>query len=158
MFAIDHLAFPCFDVPATVRFYVEILGGTLRHAQSGPAPAWNAKEYLLLAVGLPGGVTVDFFSFDGIQRPAADGLPRDIRHVALRVATRADVLAVQERYEAAGVAFWTESHEGADLHLYAADPNGVVVEVLETADTITSRAPNPVAARAVIDAWLAARA
>ena len=45
MFALAHVAFPCFDVSATVRFYMDVLGGgALRHARSGSAEAWNAKE------------------------------------------------------------------------------------------------------------------
>ncbi len=176
MFALDHLAFPCFDVPATVRFYTEILGGTLRHAQSGPAEAWNAREYLLLAFELPGGVVLDFFSFDGIQRPAAGALPKDIGHVALSVGTRQEVHSWRDRFEGAGVPFWVETHEEEDVHVYASDPNGVTLELLAAQDGarprmrgdrgevgavgavgVVGEGGKSDAARAVLERWMAMR-
>jgi catechol 2,3-dioxygenase-like lactoylglutathione lyase family enzyme len=157
MFAIDHLAFPCFDLDATLRFYTELLGGTLCHAQTGPAPVWNAKEYLLVAFELPGGVTVDFFTFDGIVRPGKDGLPKDIRHVALAVGSRDDVMRFKARFENAGVPFWTETHDVDDLHVYATDPNGVMLEILAQEDGMQKRKHDPLGAKLVLDRWLAAR-
>jgi catechol 2,3-dioxygenase-like lactoylglutathione lyase family enzyme len=154
MFAIDHLALPCFDVRATLRFYTGLLGGAVRHAQSGPAEEWKAKEYLLVVIELPGGAVVDFFSFDGIRRPPPDGLPKDIRHVALSLATRADVVAYKARFEAASVPFWTETHGADDLHVYVTDPNGVVLELVAKEDSVRARPADPRAAAQVLDAWL----
>jgi glyoxylase I family protein len=153
MFALDHLAFPCFDVAATSRFYTEILGATLRHAQSGPAEAWNAKEYLLLAFQLPGGITIDFFSFDGIQRPETS-LPKDILHVALVVPTRAEVMRFQERFVKAEVPFWLETHDVDDVHVYLADPNGLTIEILAEQDGMQSRKNDPEEAKRVVERWM----
>jgi glyoxylase I family protein len=153
MFAIDHLAFPCFDVAATSRFYTEILGATLRHAQSGPAEAWNAKEYLLLAFQLPGGITIDFFSFDGIQRPETS-LPKDIMHVALVVPTRAEVVCFQERFVKAEVPFWLETHDVDDVHVYLADPNGLTIEILAEQEGMQSRKNDPEEAKRVVERWM----
>jgi glyoxylase I family protein len=153
MFAIDHLAFPCFDVAATSRFYTEILGATLRHAQSGPAEAWNAKEYLLLAFQLPGGITIDFFSFDGIERPETS-LPKDILHVALVVPTRAEVMGFQERFVKAEVPFWLETHDVDDVHVYLADPNGLTIEILAEQDGMQSRKNDPEEAKRVVERWM----
>jgi glyoxylase I family protein len=153
MFALDHLAFPCFDVAATSRFYTEILGAKLRHAQSGPAEAWNAKEYLLLAFQLPGGITIDFFSFDGIQRPDTT-LPKDILHVALLVPTRAEVMRFQERFVKAEVPFWLETHEVDDVHVYLADPNGLTIEILAERDGMQSRKNDPEEAKRVVERWM----
>jgi catechol 2,3-dioxygenase-like lactoylglutathione lyase family enzyme/predicted N-acetyltransferase YhbS len=154
-FSIDHVAFPCFDVAATHRFYTEVLGAALHLAQSGPAPTWNADAYLLLAFKLPGGAVLDFFAFDGITRPAPDDLPKDIRHVALRVPTRADVEAVRRRCERASVPFWLEAHGEHDVHLYATDPNGLVLEIVAAEDSEAARVPDPHANARVLDAWLA---
>jgi catechol 2,3-dioxygenase-like lactoylglutathione lyase family enzyme len=156
--AIDHAAFPCFDVAATHRFYTGVLGLRLVHAQSGPAPQWNAREYLLLAYALPDGGVIDFFSFDGIARAADDGLPKDLRHLALAVATREEVLAYKERLSKADIPFWIETHEGEDVHLYATDPNGVVLELLAVQDGSGARARDEAAAKGVLDKWLALRA
>lgn len=158
MFAIDHLAFPCFDIPATLRFYTDVLGGSLLHAQSGPAEAWKAKEYLLLAFELPGGVVLDFFSFDGIERPAGGGLPKDIWHVALSVGTRGDAMRLRERFERASVPFWIETHDVSDVHIYATDPNGVTLEILAIEDGVRARKNDSGEAKRVIDRWMSARA
>jgi glyoxylase I family protein len=156
MFAIDHLAFPCFDVAATSRFYTEILGATLRHAQSGPAEAWNAREYLLLAFQLPGGLTIDFFSFDGIRRPETS-LPKGILHVALVVPTRAEVMRFQERFVNAEVPLWLETHEVDDVHVYVADPNGVTIELLAAEDGMRARERDADGAQRIVERWMAAR-
>jgi catechol 2,3-dioxygenase-like lactoylglutathione lyase family enzyme len=155
MFAIDHLAFPCFDLEATLRFYTEVLGASLRHAQSGPAQVWNAKEYLLVALELPGGVTVDFFAVDGMRRPSDDGLPKDIRHVALVVATRSEVTELRERLARASMPFWTETHDVDDLHVYTTDPNGVTLEIVAATDSVRARPHDPAGASGVVDQWLA---
>jgi catechol 2,3-dioxygenase-like lactoylglutathione lyase family enzyme len=138
MFTIDHLAFPCFDVAGTTRFYTEVLGGRLRHTQSGPAPAWNAEEYHLMVFELPGGIVVDFFWFQGIRRPD-EGLPKDIRHVALSVTSRDEVIRWRDRLEAAGEQFWIETHGVDDLHVYVTDPNGLTWEIVAAGDGSGSR-------------------
>jgi catechol 2,3-dioxygenase-like lactoylglutathione lyase family enzyme len=157
-FAIDHVAFPCFDVASTHRFYTEVLGATLRHAQSGPAAVWNSEAYLLLAYELPGGVVLDFFSFVGITKPAGDGLPKDLRHVGLALPTRADVASIKARIEQASIPFWLETHDVDDVHVYVTDPNGVVLEILARRDGVGARAHDPEASRVVLEAWLAKRA
>jgi catechol 2,3-dioxygenase-like lactoylglutathione lyase family enzyme len=138
MFTIDHLAFPCFDVAGTTRFYTEVLGGRLRHTQSGPAPAWNAREYHLMVFELPGGIVVDFFWFEGIRRPD-EGLPKDIRHVALSVTSRDEVMLWKHRLEAAGESSWVETHSADDLHVYVTDPNGLTWEIVAVEDGSRSR-------------------
>jgi len=158
MFALDHLAFPCFDVDGTVRFYTEVLGGDLRSARSGPAPSWNAKEYLLLVFELPGGVLLDFFSFDGIERPAGGSLPRDIWHVALAVKSRDEVLGLRDRLASAAVPLWMETHDVDDVHVYATDPNGITLEILSTTDSVRRQPAEPAEARQVVERWRRARA
>jgi glyoxylase I family protein len=157
MFAIDHLAYPCFDVGATSRFYTEVLGGTLRHAQSGPAPEWNAKEYLLMAFELPGGCMIDFFSFDGITRPTAGALPKDICHVALSVGSREDVTRWKDRLASREVPFWLETHDVDDVHVYTTDPNGVTLEILANDDSVRRRNGSAEDAKRVVEHWVATR-
>jgi catechol 2,3-dioxygenase-like lactoylglutathione lyase family enzyme len=157
MLAIDHLAFPCFDVSGTHLFYTELLGGVLRHAQSGAAREWNANEYLLIGFELPGGAVIDFFTFDGIRKPASDGLPKDIRHIGLSVRTRAEVIRFLERFKAASVPFWTETHDVDDVHVYATDPNGVILEILAEEDSIRARRHDEDGAKMVVARWLKAR-
>jgi catechol 2,3-dioxygenase-like lactoylglutathione lyase family enzyme len=154
---IDHLALPCFDLAATHRFYSGIMRLPLVHAESGAAGAWGAGEYLLVAYGLRGGVAIDFFTFDGIVRPSADGLPKDIRHIALVVPTRAEVLAYKDRLAESSVAFWTESHESDDEHVYTTDPNGFVLEILSEEDSVSRRKREASDPESVLERWLLTR-
>jgi catechol 2,3-dioxygenase-like lactoylglutathione lyase family enzyme len=152
--SLDHAAFPCFDVKATDRFYRDVLGLPLVFAQSGPALVWGAREYLLLAYGLGDGSALDFFTFDGIQRPEPDRLPKDIRHLALSVPTRGDVLLCKEGLEKANVAFWTETHEVDDVHLYTTDPNGVVLEIVAEEDGARVRKRDEAFAQRELKKWM----
>jgi glyoxylase I family protein len=151
---IDHVALPCFDVSATHAFYAGILGLPLVHAQSGSAEAWGAGEYLLLAYGLHEGNTIDFFAFDGIVRPPPDGLPKDIRHLALTVRTRVEVTAYKERFAAAAMTFWTETHDVDDIHVYVMDPNGVVLEIVAQEDSSRARGNQAADPARVLEQWL----
>jgi catechol 2,3-dioxygenase-like lactoylglutathione lyase family enzyme len=155
--AIDHVALPCFDVPATHRFYAGVLGLPLVHAQSGPAEVWGAGEYVLLAYGLQGGQTIDFFAFDGIVRPPPDGLPKDIRHLALSVGTRAEVTAYKQRFADESILFWTETHDADDIHVYVTDPNGVVLEILAQEDGAPARGNQASKAGRVLERWISTR-
>jgi catechol 2,3-dioxygenase-like lactoylglutathione lyase family enzyme len=154
---LDHAAFPCFDVGATHAFYTHILGLPLAHAQTGSAEVWGAESYLLLGFRLADGGLLDFFAVDGLTRPPDDGLPKDIRHVALTVATRDEVRAHRARLEEARVAHWTETHTKDDLHVYVTDPNGIVLEILAEEDSGKRVAPDEPAANAVVAAWVASR-
>jgi catechol 2,3-dioxygenase-like lactoylglutathione lyase family enzyme len=152
--AIDHAALPCFDVRGTLQFYGQLLGIPLVHAQTGPAGVWGNGDYLMLAFQLPDGSSLDFFTFDGITLPANDGLPKDIRHIGLVVATRAEVMLYKERFVEGQVPFWTETHDVDDLHLYVTDPNGAVIEILSAGDA-RAQPSDPDAARPVVERWLA---
>jgi catechol 2,3-dioxygenase-like lactoylglutathione lyase family enzyme len=155
---IDHVALPCFDLTATHRFYTEVLGCPLVYALSGPAEgAWGDGEYLLLAFALPDGTAIDFFTFDGIKRPQDDGLPTDIRHLALSAPTRDEVVAYRKRFESASVPFWTETHDVDDMHLYVTDPNGIVLEILAAEDGVRTRTREPAVAKRTLEQWLATR-
>jgi len=59
----------------------------------------------------------------------ADGLPKDIRHVALSVATRAEVLEWKRRLQKHRIDFWEEIHGPGELSVYLSDPNGVLIEI-----------------------------
>ena len=124
---LDHIAHPSFDVAATHRFYTEVLGARLVSATSAHSPEWSAR-FLLAAYRLER-AELDFFSYEGIVRPPPDGLPHDIRHAGIALASAEDVTRVRERLERHSVAYWVERHEdGDDEHLYVCDPNGLVLE------------------------------
>jgi glyoxylase I family protein len=151
--AIDHLAFPAFDVSATHRFYTETLGGSLLAAFSGTSPEWGGKKYLMAIYELPQGEQVVFFSFAGIARPPSDGLPRDIRHVAFTAPSKKALLDWKKRFRVEGVSFWEENH-GDQQSIYFIDPNDIVLEMTYPAsNTVFTR---DASAMKVIDGWLKA--
>lgn len=124
---IDHLAFPSFDVAATYHFYTHVMGFRLTSAFAGTSPEWGNQRYLMATFAL-GSAHVHFFAIAGMKRPRRDGLPKDIRHVALAVASRAALTAWKKRLDAHRVSYWVEDHDGAPS-LYFSDPNDVLFEV-----------------------------
>jgi len=124
---IDHVAHPSFDAGATHQYYTGVLGARLRAAMTGDSPQWNAR-YLLAAYEVEG-AELDFFSYVGIVRPNSDGLPHDIRHVGIAVDSDADLTRIRAQLDEHAAPYWVETHAGPDdLHVYATDPNGLVLE------------------------------
>jgi catechol 2,3-dioxygenase-like lactoylglutathione lyase family enzyme len=154
MFRVDHLAFPSFDAGETHRFYTEVLGFRLKFAVDGVSAAWGQRAYLISAYA-SGTTEVHFFAVEGIARPPDDGLPKDIRHIALAVGSRRAVTAWKRRLAACGVSHWEEDHDGAPS-IYFSDPNGVMLE-------INCHRPEPMrrgaatAGLAVVRQWIARR-
>ena len=150
---IDHVAHPSFDAAETHRFYTDVLGARLKTASSGQSATWHAR-YLLAAYELEG-AELDFFSLAGIVRPPPDGLPEDIRHVGIVVATAAELARMRARLDEHAVSYWVEHHDGDEgEHVYVRDPNGLLIEF--------SVAEPPYAGRAdaidVVERWIAASA
>jgi catechol 2,3-dioxygenase-like lactoylglutathione lyase family enzyme len=121
---LDHVANPSFDPAATHRFYTEVLAAPLTLAASGTGD--DGVDYLVVEYAF-GGISLAFLTYEGMQR-VDDGLPDDIRHVAFTVHDAVELERWQARFVAAGVPFRTELHGEDDPHVYAFDPNGVVLE------------------------------
>jgi glyoxylase I family protein len=123
----DHLAFPSFDAEETHRFYTEVMGFQLKTASIGQSEEWNDRKYLMTCFAA-GGIEIHFFHLEDLRRPRADGLPSDIRHVALSVESRKDFLFWKKRLAARGVPFWVEDQHGYPS-VYFSDPNGIIFEI-----------------------------
>jgi catechol 2,3-dioxygenase-like lactoylglutathione lyase family enzyme len=124
----DHMAFPSFDVEATHHFYKDVLGFALVTAYSGMSPEWGNKAYVMMIYDVGGGEQLVFFGLAGMKRPPKDGLPRDIRHVALTAPSASALAQWRKRLVRSRVAFWEEDH-GNQQSIYFSDPNGLVLEV-----------------------------
>jgi catechol 2,3-dioxygenase-like lactoylglutathione lyase family enzyme len=151
---LDHVAFPTFDLAATDRFYCELLGLERVFAHAGRSAEWGDRDYAIASYATADGRVIDFFALGGVAQPAPDGLPADIRHVALAVESLDALDAWKRRLADARVAFAFDDHGGAHPSLYLTDPNGLVVEI-----TCWLRRPGAdAAARAadVVRAWSAA--
>jgi catechol 2,3-dioxygenase-like lactoylglutathione lyase family enzyme len=127
---IDHVVLPSFDREKTERFYQQVLGLPLVDVFQGVSPLWGNRAFTLSAFALPGGARLELFSVDGMARPESDGLPVGLRHVALAVASHADLAAWKARLEAART--WTSDfvpHGPERCSLYFFDPNGHYFEL-----------------------------
>jgi catechol 2,3-dioxygenase-like lactoylglutathione lyase family enzyme len=144
---VDHLALPCFDLEATRRFCVEVLGAPLVHAQSGEA--WLLTAYAFA------GVMLDYFVVLGEKRPPSRGRD-EIRHHGIAIGSPEDLARWKERIVASGAETWTENH-GSDAHLYFYDPSGNLFELTPDAWTVRAKGTSSDAANAVIAAWNARR-
>jgi len=142
---VDHLACPCFDIDATHRFWTEVMGAPLVHAQSG-------ERWLLLAFEFAG-VLVDYFVIVGEERPPSRGRD-EIRHYGLAVGSPAEVSAWKARITASGAEMWTEDH-GNDEHVYFFDPSGNLFEITADEWTVRSRGFDPEGAARTLAAWTA---
>ncbi|MFI5316285.1 MAG: VOC family protein [Myxococcota bacterium] len=127
LLGIDHVALRCFDMKATERFYGEVLGLPLAERADGPSEGAEGTTWRLAGFRLPSGALLDFFEIEGAARPASLD---DVPHVALAVATRADLESWRARLTASGVAIPEERDQGDGRHsLYFFDPNGHYLEL-----------------------------
>lgn len=106
------------DIDAARRFYVEVLGFSVRQAKplADGRPFVPFHEGLALTTGGPG------------ASPQID-------HVAFKVH---DVRALAARCHAANVTFKQDLHDGIyGLTIYVADPDGTTIELFEAGARLT---------------------
>jgi catechol 2,3-dioxygenase-like lactoylglutathione lyase family enzyme len=128
--AIDHVVLPSFDRAATERFYSEVLGLPRVAAFEGVSELWGSRAFQAVAFGLPDGAAIELFTVEGLERPATDGLPAGLRHVALAVESFEELERWKKRLGEAGV--WSSDfvpHGPERRSLYFFDPNGHYFEL-----------------------------
>jgi glyoxylase I family protein len=145
--ALDHVALPMYDVPATRAFYEESLGLELVSAYSGDD--WDGKPWLMMVFGDAGGRQVALCGFRGLRR-AREAIPPDARHYAL-AATAGELGAWKKRLRGAGVVLREEDH-GTQRSIYFDDPNGNTLEI--TSPPTPKVAKRQRGAAKVIEDWL----
>lgn len=154
MSSLHHIALTCRDLGETHRFYAELLGFRLVHAeiQSDDEGGWLKHAFY----DLGDGGCLAFFELHGMGEPGPEelrtdistglGLPAWANHIAVR-ATAEQAAAVKERLEAAGRKVDMELDHGWCRSLYLRDPDGIVVEF--TVDT-PGFTPDPTEALKII--------
>jgi catechol 2,3-dioxygenase-like lactoylglutathione lyase family enzyme len=150
MLGLDHVVIPIWDLDASLTFYGDTLGLPLTQTINGDD--WGGHAWLMLIFGLGGGRELVLVSLRGARRPPPDGLPADVRHYALAAPSRAAQDEIAARLAAAGAEVSEERH-GERRSLYAADPNGVVIEITWPASDNPATASPDALARA--RSWLA---
>jgi catechol 2,3-dioxygenase-like lactoylglutathione lyase family enzyme len=107
-----HMLLKVADIARSERFYVDLLGFTVRPAKPLPdgRPFVPFRQGLALTSGGP-------------------GTPAQIDHIAFKAN---DVRAISERLRKADVKFFRELHDGIyGLTIYVADPDGNMIELYE---------------------------
>ena len=112
------------DVPRSVRFYSEVLGGEVAR-EGEPSAVALANSFVIINVG--GGPTPDKPTV--VLEP-----PRDLDRVSAFLNIRvADIHAVYEQWSGRGAEFLTPPVDmGRELRCYLRDPDGHLIEVGQT--------------------------
>ncbi len=112
--AFAHVLLKVADIERSQRFYVDLLGFTVRPAK----PLADGRPFVPFHQGLA--IT---------SGGAGPGTPQQIDHIAFKAN---NVLAIAERLKAADVKFFRELHDGIyGLTIYVADPDGNMIELYE---------------------------
>ena len=107
-----HMLLKVADIARSERFYVDLLGFTVRPAKPLPdgRPFVPFHQGIALTSGGP-------------------GVPAQIDHIAF---TATNVRAIAERLKRADVKFFRDLHDGIyGLTIYIADPDGNMIELFE---------------------------
>jgi catechol 2,3-dioxygenase-like lactoylglutathione lyase family enzyme len=149
---LDHVVVPVRDAAASHRFYAGVLGLPLVDALSGDD--WGGLPWLMMLFGLAEGRQLVLVALRGAA-PARDrALPREARHLAMSVATRAELTRWKRRLVARSIELWEEDH-GTQRSIYFPDPDGLILEI--TTPPTPAVARRNAAAGGVVRAWLASK-
>ncbi len=155
--SIHHAAFRCFDAEETRVFYEDVLGLELAAALVfDEAPGTTTPlDYMHLFFRLADGNFVAFFDLPDHLAKAKFGQTSGFnRHIALRVASEADLIAYRDRLTAAKIKVDGPIDHGFVRSIYTYDPNGIQVEITcPTADHDSILAEDARHARAAIARW-----
>lgn len=124
MLRLDHIVLPIWEVEKSIAFYRDVLGLKLVEAHEGDD--WGGHAWLMLVFALSDKREIVLVALKGAKRPAADKLPKDVRHIAFAETGSLD--SWRAKLKAAKAAFWEETH-GDQQSLYFEDPNGIVLEI-----------------------------
>jgi glyoxylase I family protein len=150
---LNHVAYPTFDTAATVRFYTEVMGFRLVDAVEGKI---GPHAFLHTFFAMDSGEIIAFFDIPGLAKPAPDGVPFWVRHLALSVDSAESLAAWKARLESHGLKVdGPVDHDGVWSSIYFKDPNAVMLEL-----TYQVRALNDAdadRAQQMVSQWIASR-
>ena len=129
---VHHVAYRCKDAKETVRFYQRVMGMDfqLAIAEDTVPSTGEADPYMHVFLDAGGGNVLAFF-----ELPTKDAMDRDrntpqwVQHIAFRVETMDELLAVKTRAEAEALDVIGPTHHGVFKSIYFFDPNGHRLEI-----------------------------
>lgn len=153
-----HFAFPCRDAEETRAFYEDLLELPLVHAMTVDAvPSTGVPgPYLHIFFEMADGSYVAFFDLGRGEMPApSPNTPRWVQHLALELASVAQVEHYRRRLEAAGVEVIGVVDHGFIKSIYFFDPNGLRVELTARTEPPGFADANREKAHALLAEWTA---
>ena len=129
---LHHFAWRCRSAEETRHFYEDLLGLPLVHViRSDHVPSTGEYcPYVHIFFQLGDGSCVAFFDLgDGQAAEPSPNTPAWVNHLALRVASDADLLAARDRLVAAGVEVLGPTDHHIIRSIYFFDPNGIRLEL-----------------------------
>lgn len=133
---VDHTAHPTWKLRETVHFYRDIMGLPLVHAVT--AKGWGRvdedhADFLHFFFDSGNESLIAFFYYIGTEQPPELKVPRGFmsmaNHTAWRVTSEAELLAWQQRLQAAGVKVSQFIAHEIIESIYFRDPNGYPLEI-----------------------------
>jgi catechol 2,3-dioxygenase-like lactoylglutathione lyase family enzyme len=137
---LNHVAYQTCDTAATHRFYTEVLGFELVAAVRGDhdPESGTDKPHLHTFFAMRSGEVIAFFDLAGVEPLPRDHLPTWVRHFAMSVDSREELLAWRKRLKSFGVEVTpVVDHDGVWQSIYFMDPNRVLLELTYQARELT---------------------
>ena len=153
---LNHVAWRCKDAEETRRFYEDVLGLPLVHTvTSDRVPSTGElAPYFHIFFEMGDGSYIAFFDIrDGKGATVSADMPSWVHHFAFEVATVADVQAMKERLEKAGVEVLGITDHHFINSIYFFDPNGLRLEVTARTETGDYMAEARNHAHAALQKW-----
>ncbi len=124
---LNHVAYPTFDTAATIRFYTEVMGFRLVDAVRDRI---GRHQFLHTFFAMGSGEIIAFFDVRDLEKPARDGVPHWVRHLALSVESAEALAGWKTRLASLGIdVSGPIEHDGIWSSIYFSDPNGVTLEL-----------------------------
>jgi catechol 2,3-dioxygenase-like lactoylglutathione lyase family enzyme len=157
---VHHVAYRCRDAKETVAWYETHLGMDfiLAIAEDEVPSTKEPDPYMHVFLDAGGGNVLAFF-----ELPSKEPMDRDrntplwVQHLALKVASEADLLAAKEKLEAAGIKVIGPVDHTLFHSIYFFDPNGHRIELAHDVTTPDMQARLDQVKRPMLEEWARTR-
>ena len=157
---LHHFAWRCRDAEETRHFYEDLLGLPLVHIiRLDRVPSTGEYcPYVHLFFEMSDGSCIAFFDLGDGQAPApSPNTPDWVMHIALRMDSLEELVAMRDRLAAHGLQVLGPVDHGMCQSIYFFDPNGLRLEFAVATQTAEEAHAQRERARAELDAWTARR-
>ncbi len=151
-----HVAYRCRDAKRTVEFYRDVLGMDFKLAiAEDRVPSTDEPDpYMHVFLDAGNGNVLAFFELPNAPAMGRDeSTPQWVQHIALRVDSMDDLMAVKARAEALGLDVLGPVHHGIFKSIYFFDPDGHRLELACDIGSEAQLAELRRVAPAMLDEW-----